>query len=200
MPFFAACYQHTLHSRPMTTPLFPSSSTDSAPSTVGRVAAGVAGVLFALVILAAPLSAQPTSSADLGPSTWETHYGEQAALMLRSDNERKRSRTLQTLIRITAEGRAVDLSAAAPALFEVYENDSSLEHRIMAATALQRAAGRSTGGDQIMRHLGTLVTEQSSERVQRLTLLMLAGYETERGRVLRVSPVLYDLVTGSGQA
>jgi hypothetical protein len=70
----------------------------------------------------------------------------------------------------------------------------------MAATALQRAAGRSTGGDQIMRHLGTLVTEQSSERVQRLTLLMLAGYETERGRVLRVSPVLYDLVTGSGQA
>jgi hypothetical protein len=120
--------------------------------------------------------------------------------MLRSDNEEKRSRTLQTLIRITAEGRAVDLSAAVPALFEVYANDSSLEHRIMAATALQRAAGRSTGGDQIMRHLGTLVAEQSSERVQRLTLLMLAGYETERGRVLRLPPDLYTLVTEWGRA
>jgi hypothetical protein len=36
--------------------------------------------------------------------------------------------------------------------------------------------------------------------VQRLTLLVLADYETERGRALRVTPDLYDLIMERGRA
>jgi len=186
----------------MTTRLFLSSPRSLSRGLLGSLTAGITGGLFALALLAAPLSAQPTSSAESNPglSTWEEYYGEQAALMLRSDNEMKRSLTLQTLIKVSATDRTVDLSPAVPALLELYESDATLEHRIMAATALRQVAEDSRVGDRIMQRLGELVADQSSTRVQRLTLLVLADYETERGRALRLPPDLYDLLMERGRA
>ena len=128
----------------MTTRLFLSSPRSLSRGLLGSLTAGITGGLFALALLAAPLSAQPTSSAESNPglSTWEAYYGEQAALMLRSDNEVKRSLTLQTLITVSAPDWTVDLSPAVPALLELYESDASLEHRIMAATAICRRSAR----------------------------------------------------------
>jgi hypothetical protein len=94
----------------------------------------------------------------------------------------------------------VDLSPAVPALLELYESDATLEHRIMAATALRQVAEDSRVGDRIMQRLGELVADQSSTRVQRLTLLVLVDYETERGRALRLPPNLYDLIVERGRA
>jgi hypothetical protein len=51
-----------------------------------------------------------------------------------------------------------------------------------------------------MERLGALVADQSSEHVQRLTLLVLADYETARGRALQVTPDLYDLIKEQGRA
>jgi hypothetical protein len=186
----------------MTTPLFPSSSTDFSTPIVGRVAAGLAGVLFALAVLAAPLQAQPTSPVDSDPgqSTWQQNYGEQTAALLRSDIDQKKSLALKTLLTVTAADRAVDLSPTVPALFEIYESDATLNHRIMAATALRQVAGHSPSGDRIMERLGALVADQSSEHVQRLTLLVLADYETAQGRALQVTPNLYDLIKEQGRA
>jgi hypothetical protein len=166
------------------------------------VAAGAAGALVALALLAAPLRAQPPSTAasDPGPSTWQQNYAEQAAALLRADNAPKRSLALKTLLAVSAGDRAADLSPTVPALFDVYESDATLNHRIMAATALRQVAGRAAGGDRIMERLGERVADQSSEHVQRLTLLVLADYETERGRALRVTPDLYDLIMERGRA
>jgi hypothetical protein len=186
----------------MTTPLFPSSSADSAPSIVGLGAAGAAGLVFALALLAAPLRAQPSAptASGPGPSAWQQNYGEQAAALLRSDIDQKKSLALKTLLAVGAADRAVNLSPTVPALFEIYESDATLNHRIMAATALRQVAGRSAGGDPIMERLGALVAEQSSEHVQRRTLLVLADYEMAQGRALRVTPDLYDLIGERGRA
>lgn len=153
------------------------------------------GGLFALALLAAPVDAQSPVSADSSPdrTTWEANYGEQAANLLRSDIEQKKSLALKTLLAISYSDRAVDLSSAVPALFGLYQSDASLEHRIMAVSALRQVADRSANGDRMMQRLGALTAEQSSPRVQRLTLLVLSAYETERGRTLRLTPDLYEL-------
>lgn len=158
--------------------------------------------LFALALLAAPVEAQPTVSDSTSPdrSTWQANYGEQAADLLRSDIEQQKSLALKTLLAISYGDRAVDLSPAVPALFELYQSDASLEHRIMAATALRQVADHSANGDRIMQRLGALTAEQSSTRVQGLTLLVLADYETERGRLLRLTPDLYELFVEQDRA
>ncbi|PQJ35349.1 hypothetical protein BSZ35_12710 [Salinibacter sp. 10B] len=153
------------------------------------------GSLFVFLLLVAPVEAQSTVSAPPSPdrSTWQANYGEQAANLLRSDIEQKKHLALKTLLAISYGARPVDLSSTVPALFDLYESDATLEHRIMAATALRQVADRSANGDQIMQRLGALTAEQSSMRVQRLTLRVLADYEMKRGRTLQLTPDLYKL-------
>lgn len=184
----------------MTTPLFLSSSTDSSRGLCGRVAATMMGGLFALAVLAAPVTAQATSTPNPERSTWQQHYGTQAAHLLRSDIEQQKSFALETLLTISYGDRAVDLSPAVPALLDLYQSDATLEHRIMAATALRQVAERSANGDRIMQRLGALTAEQSSERVQRLTLRVLADYEMKQERALRLTPDLYKLFVEKGRA
>lgn len=194
----------------MTTSLFLSlNSTGPSRDPRGALrdwAFGITSGLLALLLLAAPLNAKAAADASVRPDStteltrWQTHYGKQAARLLQSDIEEKQSLALQTLVSISAGDRTVDLSSAVPALLSVYGSDPKLEHRIMAATALRNLAERSTDGDRIMQRLGDLVADQSSKRVQRVTLLMLAGYETERGRTLRVTPDLYRLLAQQEQA
>jgi hypothetical protein len=120
--------------------------------------------------------------------------------LLRSDIEQQKSFALETLLTISYGDRAVDLSPAVPALLDLYQSDATLEHRIMAATALRQVAERSANGDRIMQRLGALTAEQSSERVQRLTLRVLADYEMKQERALRLTPDLYKLFVEKGRA
>ena len=186
----------------MTTPLFLSSSTDASWGLCGRVATTMMGSLFALALLAVPVNAQSTVSAHPSPthSTWQQHYGTQAAQLLRSDIEEQKTLALRTLLKISTSDRKADLSPVLPALFTVYESDPTLGHRIMAMSVLRQVADRSVRGDRIMQRLGTLVADQSSKRVQRLTLMVLAEYENGQGRALRITPDLYKLFVEQGRA
>jgi hypothetical protein len=126
------------------------------------------------------------------PDAWRTNFGEQAAHLLRSGSEATRSMMLQNVVHLAASDPSeIDLSAAAPALLDIYARSPNEGHRFMAATALHGIAKQNNMVVPMMETLGELLTDERSPRVREHTLNVLVDYASHLGEPLPVSHEVY---------
>jgi hypothetical protein len=113
---------------------------------------------------------------------WQTNFGLQSALTLRLSSVDAKAQTMQNLIALANQyGKALDLSAAVPALVNVYAWETNERLQVMALSALH-AIGDEKGMERIL----TLFTDpyfrhqRISPRLRHMTHAALSEYV--RGR------------------
>lgn len=119
----------------------------------------------------------PTASDETPPlimsPTWTAHFGEQMAVLLKSDIPVIREQGLATIIVVANHpGTTVDLQPAIAGLTRIYERDRRDEHRMMALVALHAIRD-----DESMKYLAEQAKRwERSERVRRLLNAILVDY------------------------
>lgn len=128
----------------------------------------------------------PTSALGIASASWRTHFGEQAAEVLRRQGASAEQAGMQDLIAVAKTGqRGIDLSAAVAPLLQVAEGGSTENHRIMALQTLQAIGPEHSSEllyEQAVEQLRSGLSTEPSERVRRVTRTVINGFYLEESK------------------
>lgn len=138
---------------------------------VGARAVVCLAVLAAVTTLATP-DARARQAFEHKDALWWSNLGQQVSASLYLPVPQIQDQSLQHIIFFaTNYPLRVDFSGAVGKMLEIYETDPDEDRRTLALAALH-----AVGNDYAMKRLHELVRWESSERVHRLTLAVLADY------------------------
>ena len=113
-------------------------------------------------------SASADSSASYGQ--WKTHFGAQLRTLLESPNTDVQDNGMQLILHYTQRDTDIDLAAAVPALFSIYDHAEYEGRRLLALRAID-----AIGTDTHMQRLALRLNNELSSRVRAHTLRTLAA-------------------------
>lgn len=156
---------------------FMAPATQAQGATDGE-APGASGTSGVIVPVAEVVSLADLTSRDLSgmTSAWWKDLRKAHKRMLGSSDAKLKERALQNIIYFAHTYPDVDFTRTVPKLYKIYRYDENESYRIMALAALGKIGDRN-----VMERLREDVSYETSERIRRQTLYVLAHFYKNQG-------------------